>query len=322
MRSKTGVFIAVAAAVFAVLPGWAAHADTVIMKDETRIKGLILDEFRDRIVVSTAEGEKTLMKDDIRCAVYDDEERALLQTGSTQFKKGNFLKAYYIYDKVAELNPDSDDACQKRDFLRNYVETKTRYDIEDGVRRKREIFSGASGMTFLKMLQDEMGIVLVTDNKYVFVEKIIKGAQTKAAKNFREGDRIVSVWGEMSFYAQPEEVAEMMLRPGQTRMVIERALTPKLTFPGRVGFILPIENYRPMLGAELKLTKKGIMVVRVFPNGPFSKAGIKRGDLLHRVGAQNTRYMPIKDVIKEFTENEGTEIEVVVHREIIIWKRD
>lgn len=320
MRSKTGVFIAVAAA-FAVLPGW-AHADTVIMKDKTRIKGLILDEFRDRIVVSTAEGEKTLMKDDIRCAVYDDEERALLQTGNTQFKKGNFLKAYYIYDKAAELNPDSEEACQKRDFLRNYVGTKTRYDIEDGVRRKREIFSGASGMTFLKMLQDEMGIVLAADDKYVFVKKIIQGAQTKSAKNFREGDRIVSVWGEMSSYAQPEEVAEMMLRPGQTRIVIERTLDPKLTFPRRVGIILPIENYRAMLGAELKLAKKGIVVARVFPNGPFSKAGIKSGDLVYRIGGQNTRYMPIKDVIKKFEQNEGEEIEVVVHRDIVIWKRD
>ena len=320
MRSKTVLFIALAAALAVIARG--ACADTVIMKDKTLIKGLILDEFKDRIVISTAEGEKSLMKDDIRCAVYDDEERALLQTGSTQFKKGNFLKAYYIYEKAAELNPDSEEACQKRDFLRNYVETKTRYDIEDGVRRNQERFSGAEGMTFLKMLKEQMGLVLASDGKYVLVEKVIKDVPAKAAKNFREGDRIVSVWGEMSSYMQPEEVAEMMLRPGQTRIVIERALNPKLSFPGRVGVILPIGNYRPMLGAELKITRKGITIVSVLPKGPFSKAGIKSGDLLHRVGGQNTRYMPIKDVVRKFTESEGKEIEVVVHREMVIWKRD
>jgi len=67
----------IALAVFLILFSSSVFADIVIMKDGKRIKGLILDEFKDRIVVSTVEGEKIIMISDIESAIYSSEENII-----------------------------------------------------------------------------------------------------------------------------------------------------------------------------------------------------------------------------------------------------
>ncbi len=305
-----------------LLTGSACLADTVILKDDRRIKGLILDEFKDRIVLSTAGGEKTIFKSDIRYAMYDDEERALLQTGRAQFKKRQYIEAYYTYEEALELNPDLEEARQKLDYLRSYVETKTRYDVLDAVRTKNELYGGAEGKTLVKEVREELGFVLGADGKYVFIDKIIKNMSGKDSSPYKEGDRIISVWGEMAAYMGVDEVAEMLLRPGEIRFVVERATMPKLFVPNPITAILMLSNYRSIAGAELKLARKGVTIDRVFPEGPFSRAGIMAKDLLYRIGGRNTRYMPLRDVINVIMSNRGRELEVVVHRDITIWKKD
>lgn len=299
----------------------AASADTVIMKDKTRIKGLILDEFTDRIVISTAGGERTLMKDGIRSAVYDDEERALIQIGRTQFKKGNYIKAYYTFEKAAEINPDSEEACQRRDFLRNYLETKMRYDVADSVRRNQELYGGSPGDSFLNVIKRDLGLTLVSDGKYVFVEKATP-VEAKASKKFRQGDRIVSVWGEMAAYRTPEEVAEMVLRPGQAKVVIERVMFPELAALRGLEAFWSFSNYKKIAGADLKLNTGGIEIDRVSPDGPFGRSGIRNGDMLYRIGGENTRYMPMGQAVRKIRDGQGSKLEIVVRREITIWKKD
>lgn len=314
---RTVLFLAVV-----LLTGPACIADTVILKDDRRVKGLILDEFKDRIVLSTAAGEKTIFKSDIRYAVYDDEERALLLTGRDQFKKRQYIDAYYTYEKALELNPDLEEARQKVDFLRSYVETKTRYDVLDAVRTKNELYGGAEGKTPVKKVREELGLVLGTDGKYVFIDKVAGNMSGKDVPPYKEGDRIISVWGEMAAYMSVDEVAEMLLRPGEIRFVVERVMKPELSVSNTITAILMFSTYRNIAGAELKLAKKGVIVDRVFPEGPFGRAGIAAKDLLYRIGGRNTRYMPLRDVIDVIMSNQGRELEVVVHRDITIWKKD
>ncbi len=306
----------------ALLTASACAADTVILKDGRRVKGLILDEFKDRIVLSTADGEKAIFKADIRYAAYDDEERALLQTGRAQFKRRQYIDAYYTYEKALETNPDLEEARQKLDFLRSYVETKTRYDVLDMVRAKNELYGGAEGATLEKQVREELGLVLGTDGKYVFIDKMVRNVSGKDPSPYEEGDRIVSVWGEMAAYMSVDDVAEMLLRPGEIRFVVERAMFPELSAANPLSAILAFSTYRNIAGAELKLAKKGVIADRVFPEGPFSRAGIRAKDLLYRIGGRNTRYMPFRDVIDVIMSNRGRELEVVVHRDITIWKKD
>lgn len=300
----------------------ACLADTVTLKDDRRIRGLIVDEYKDRIVLSTSSGEKTIFKSDIRYAVYDDEERALLQTGREQFKRMQYIKAYYTYEKALELNPDLEEARQKRDFLRSYVETKTRYDVLDTVRTKNELYGGAAGKTLEVRVREEMGLVLGTDGKHVFIDKMIGNMSGEDPAPYKEGDRIISVWGELAAYMSVDEVAEMLLRPGEIRLVVERTVFPKLSTLNPVAAVLTLATYRNIAGAELKLVKKGVVADRVFREGPFSRAGIRVNDLLYRIGGRNTRYMPLGDVIDVIMSHRGRELEAVIHRDITIWKKD
>ena len=48
-----------------------AFADTIVLKDSTKTKGLVVDEYVDRIVVSTYEGEIFLSRSDIEDIIYE-----------------------------------------------------------------------------------------------------------------------------------------------------------------------------------------------------------------------------------------------------------
>ena len=113
-----------------------SFSDTVILKNGTRKKGLILDEFDDRIVLSTVEGEKTIMRGEIRSAVYDNEEKALMQKAKNHTKRNQPIKAYYVYKKIVELNPDHKEAREKMENLRNVLESQARNDMIDAVVKK------------------------------------------------------------------------------------------------------------------------------------------------------------------------------------------
>ncbi|MDD3088521.1 MAG: PDZ domain-containing protein [Candidatus Omnitrophica bacterium] len=298
------------------------EADTVMLKDESNIKGLIIDEMKDRIVVSTADGERTIMKADIRFAVYDDEERSLLQIGRNQLKKGQYFKAYQTYEKAAELNPDSEEARDKRDHLRAYLETKTRYDIADSVRRNRENFNGETGRNAISEVRKKLGLELVSGKKYVTVEEVTKNRLGASRMPFLAGDRIISIWGEMAVYQSAEEVADMLLRPGETRMVIERDLSAELKTPRGLDRIWPFSSYKNVIGAELKIVRRGLVITEVSPGGAFKLAGAEPDDLVFRIGGRNTRYLPFREVEKMIKDREGKELEVVVQRDIKVWKKD
>ena len=296
-----------------------SFADTVILKNGRKEKGLILDEFKDRIVLSTAEGEKTLMKSDIRSAIYDSEQKALMQKGRNQLKRGQYIKAYYTYEKAVELNPDLKEARERLYYLRNYLETKIRSDVRGSWIARKERFGGASGKTLARKVAGELGLVLASGEKYVFVEKILDSGSPGAKLKLEQGDRIVAVWGEMTAYMDADEVAGMFLGPGETRFVIERTVFPgiaasKTLFGGSL-----FSGYRKAIGAGLELRKKGVIVSNVIPGGSFRTSGIREGDLLYRINGKNTRYLPMSQIIDIIEKNRNREIEVVIRRDVALW---
>ena len=57
------------------------YADTIIMKDRTRMKGLVVDEYVDRVSLSTIDGEKYVFRKDIDRIEYDTPEQNFMQMG-------------------------------------------------------------------------------------------------------------------------------------------------------------------------------------------------------------------------------------------------
>ena len=101
-RPISAVFFA-----FLILTAQNAIADNITLRDRNKVKGLIVDEYVDRIVVSTFEGEKTILRKDIKDIQYENEETRLLKLGDEATARGKYKNAIYYYQAVLKLNPDS-----------------------------------------------------------------------------------------------------------------------------------------------------------------------------------------------------------------------
>lgn len=297
-----------------------AGADTVILKDGRRVKGLILEEFKDRILISTSEGEKTLLKKDIRSAVYSSEEKNLIQKGNNLVKKGKPIEAYYVFKEVLEVNPDSEEAKERMYYLKGFIETKAKKKPLDKAREKysEETSKMESNISLVK---EELGLSLKEEGKYVYIDEISEKVPGSEEGKLEKDDRIVSVWGEMTSFMGAEEVATLLLMPGEVKIIIERTAFPRLAYSERFfkRFLYPA--YRKIIGSSLELDKKGIIVRDLIPDGAFSKAGIKDGDLVFRIKGKNTRYLPLPEVIKIIEVSQGEKIEVVIRRGVTLWRK-
>ncbi len=86
------------------------YADVVIMKNKTRIKGLVVDEYVDRVTLNTIYGEKDIFRKDIERIEYDTPEQNFMQLGRAYDDKGWYDKAAFYYKKAMEIKPDYKEA--------------------------------------------------------------------------------------------------------------------------------------------------------------------------------------------------------------------
>jgi C-terminal processing protease CtpA/Prc len=297
--------------------GTSAFADTVILRNGERIKGLILDEYKDRIVVSTVYGEKIIMKSEIRSAIYDSEVKALMQKGKNQVRKMQYIEAHHTYAKALELDPKLQEARERLDYLRSFLETKMKKDIARSVKDKKEKFQGAFGVIPSQRVADEFGITLTPNGKYIEIGKVTD----ESADALRPGDKIISVWGQLTAYMDTEEVSAALLKSDECKLVIERPLFPTLAANNHNLNNMFSNGSGKAIGAKLKLVKKGIIIKDIAPEGPFGKAGAKEGDILFRINGKNTRYMPMRQIYEIIKENQRQEIEVVIRRSVTLWRK-
>ena len=48
-----------------------SFSDTIYLKDKSQVKGIVVEEYNDRIVISTEYGESEMMKEEIKKIIYD-----------------------------------------------------------------------------------------------------------------------------------------------------------------------------------------------------------------------------------------------------------
>ena len=190
-------------------------------------------------------------------------------------------------------------------------------DIAKSVEDKREKFQGVEGKALVRKLADELGIVLASNGKYVYVERVV----SDSANMVRPGDKIVSVWGELTAYMDTDEVAAALLKPEECKIAIERPVTPLLSSSGSRLNNIFANGHERVIGAKLKLEKKGVVVESVTSGGAFQVAGLEKGDILHRIKGKNTRYMPMDQVSSIIKDNQGQKIEIVIRRNLTLWKK-
>jgi C-terminal processing protease CtpA/Prc len=295
------------------------HADTIIMQDKQELKGVVVEDFEDRIVLSTMEGEKQVMKKEIKDIIYDLEEQNLTSIGDYYQDREMYDKAQYYYQKALKVNPNYERAkdglnyvttiLREGESLRNISQMDRLKEINDW---KKNAQTGA--LTRQEELEKEVGISLRTIRGSFYISLVVPGSPAEKA-GLRKADKIVAVWGRPIRYARPSEVMNKLLNPVamDPRVTISRTYTLELkTSKGR---------YSDVIGARLGFAPmNGLMVQKVSKEGSAYAAGLQKGDVVTEIQGEPLRYRSLKEVDDIINSSIENILSMVVERDLVIWR--
>ncbi len=270
-----------------------SSADTIRIHNSEPLKGLIVEEHEDRVVLSTGDGEKMVFRTDIQEIEYDEPEYSFLNLGRDMERSKKWGEAKSYFDKAYELNPNLVEARQAALAIQSRLWAKA---IDEGPREemsKQQVIEDAyranvdvDGLAKAKAdrerdLWQRLGLKLETKGDWAAISNVLIGG--KAYKwGLRSGDELAGVDGRSLRYLNSETVVEELLEPrysnGSLSIGRRVSLEPK---PGR--------SLLKMLGVKIRQQYNGLTVENAGKKSPF-----KKGDLIVEIAGQLTRYLPTK----------------------------
>lgn len=277
----------------------ALYADIVIMKDKTSVKGLVVDEYSDRITLNTVDGEKVVFRKDIDRIEYDTPEQNFMQLGNAYESKEWYDKAAFYYKKAMELNPDYKEAresylaCHAK--LWRQEERMTKKEIERRSmamewRRNRNTKEKPAPKDKTALLRDTLGMSL-TEKEGIFTITDIKPYFSADKAGIREGDILAGIWGKLVRYKEIKDVIDELLGPkySEVRVLIEK----NIAIPIEASY----EDLYKELGIILGFEYEGLIVKDVIPDKPGALYGLEKGDYILAIDKNIARYLPLDSVI-------------------------
>ncbi|MFA6320998.1 MAG: nickel pincer cofactor biosynthesis protein LarC [Candidatus Omnitrophota bacterium] len=318
--SMCGIFTSLAIFTISVLfSSSVVLADTIVENDGTELKGIVVEDYRDRIVLSTFTGEKMIMKSDIKELYYDEEETNLIKLAEQAKEKKDYIKSFTYYDMAFRLNPNSKVAKDGLVFLQGYLFRREQSQKEDEVRKRDELerrgpviqsvvaSSEEAAMEKEIKLKKTVGMTLTMKNGLPVID-FVRSNSSAADAGIEKDDRLIAIWSRLTGYMDLEEVVDALLdKPSlELKCSIERTVT----VPGE------------LTGVSFTMEFDGLTISAVQPDSIGAKAGFRKGDLVTAIDGKSTRYMPLKNAMtmikgpgKEFTE-------LVIRREVLLWRKD
>ncbi|MDP8230927.1 MAG: hypothetical protein P9L93_07505 [Candidatus Gorgyraea atricola] len=274
-------------------------ADTVVMNTGKKIKGLVVDEYSDRIRLSTSDGEENILRQDIERIEYDAPEQNFMQLGRSYDEKGWYDKAAFYYKKAMEVNPNYKEAREaylaSHSKMWRQEEKMTKKELERQnmamdwwKNRNKESVSQARDKQLL--LKKILGLSLLEKNG-VFTIDEVEPYSSAAKTGLKKGDLLVGIWGKLIRYNGMKEVLDELLGPkySEVRVLIEKDIS--LELEGNVS-----QLYKD-LEISLSFEYEGLVVKDVTAEGKGASAGFKKGDYVTAIDKNITRYLPLDSII-------------------------
>lgn len=268
-------------------------ADTLYFKSGNSLTGLVVEEHRDRIVVSTEEGEKTVLRRDIDEVFYSEPERNHLYLGQQALEEGDVHLARGFFEKALQVNPrlqEAEDALHR---------------VED-LERKRELLPAGD---WSQTLWEHGGLSLEAGTPYVTISRVKPGSSADKA-GLEPGDSLVNYWGESLAFLSPKPVAEALWGPPRT--LVKITIQRLVTLPPAPATV----NDWPH--CKLEMEHLGLTVDRTDPTGAAGLARLMPGDRIVSLNGQATRYLPLVDARRLIQQSKEKGLSLLIHRDLTI----
>jgi hypothetical protein len=295
-----------------ITPG--AFADTIRMDDGSVMKGIVVEDYKDRVVLSTIDGEKTVMKGGIRELSYDSEEENLIKLAEQSRERRDYTSAFAYYSLAYRKNPLSRAAKDGFVFLQGYLfrqeekrkvdDVKKRGDFEQGAAAEGAAASGARGVEDpAAKMREAVGITLVSKNGLILIDNVRKDSPADDA-GIKRGDYLAAIWGRLAGYRPVDEVINILL----DKPSLEIKCTIRRTF-----------SVDPSL-AVFGMCVSGIKVVSIKNGARAAGDYLKKDDIVTAIDGKPTRYMPFEKALAAMKRSDP--VNLTIDRELTIWRKD
>ena len=269
-----------------------AFADVVYYKSGDVLKGLVVEEHQDRVVVNTEAGEQTILRKDIDDVFYDDPERNYLYLGNQALVNRDFGLAKGFFHKALQIHPQFIEAQEALHRLEDH---------------QMKLASPEAMRDPLAALESRWGLILEPTGNWPEV-KVVRNGSSPLGSEIVAGDLLVSAWGQSLAFLPITQVAQALLGPsGSTvKLTIQRPLhLPKGALPGVIFEMEPL----------------GLTVTKVEPVGVAESTRMRVGDRIVALDGNSTRYLPLAEARRAFQKARDEGITIVIHRDLMIKRR-
>ena len=259
-----------------------AYADVVYDHAGGTLKGLVVEEHHDRIVLSTEEGEKTVLRSEIEEVFYSEPERNYLYLGNQALEEGDFGIARGFFQKAVQINPA-------------FSEATDALDRAEDLEKKQELV--AKGLDLLQTLKKQWGITLGQGKDLAIVEEVRAGSLAERS-GLENGDGLVAAWSSSLAFLPTGGVAKELIGPPGSKLKLTLQRDVKL--PAGEGF-------------KFKLSMERLGLTAAGAEPPFLL-----GDRIVSIDGNSTRYMPLGKARKMIEGAKSKGVAFGIHRNLLI----
>jgi hypothetical protein len=293
------------------LPCFFVSADTIVTEEGEEIKGVITEYHPFEIKIATKQGEKIFKKDQIKDIKQAKDEQNLMILADIAIGQKDFTKAYYLYEKVLKLNPDSQKAMDAlaeispklkgKDSDPSWTGTYERYqDVSYKGKADKQILSDDSYST--QKLQEEFGLILGHETGNIKVLDVLDN--TRAERGGLEiNDYIRAIEGKGADYMGLYDMIAALLAlsdKDKINMTIERKL--------RLWIDAETTTWESSLwdftGFSIETSSGMPVVMSVKAGSPAYEAGLKREDIISSIDYKDISSAS-KDELKTLLQGAG-----------------
>lgn len=303
-----------------------SSSDTIVTNDGKEIKGIVVEDYKDRVVFSTVDGEVSVMKSDIRELSFDSEEDNLIKLAEQASEHREYSRAMSYYEKALKINPESAAAKQGIVYLRGNLFRNEEAVKAAAIQRQQDIETYGGQVDVMSKRDDITGLAERLDKstgiKLDIVDSLpeivyVKTGSPAYEAGLRKGDRIISVWGKLTGYLSLKDILDLIINKSaiEIRCEIERVvdvqINPKKT---------PISGPDDLIGASFSMEIDGLTVSSVKEGGAAMDAGLAKDDLITYINSFKTRYMPLNKAVELIRGLNESTVKLTIRRKSLIWR--